>query len=1040
MKKLILKHLSYFSMMTLLVLIIVSGKHQLYAQNSLTVNGQVISFEDDYPIPGVNVSVKGTSTGTITNADGEYTLQVPDPGSVLIFSFVGYESKEIPVNGRSTIDVTLGVDTRQLSEVVVTALNIERETKALGYAVQEVQGEELTKAREANFVNSLQGRVAGVTVTNGPGSIGGSSRIVIRGETSLTGDNQPLFVVDGIPITNNIIGAEQSGQDIDYGNGAAAINPDDVASITVLKGPNAAALYGSRAANGVILITTKSGKGTKGIGISVNSGIAFENPLRLPDYQNGYGQGRGGVYNIGDGGRSWGPPLDGRKIKIPVNTEWPPNNGTEVDWLPYPDNVKEFYETGRTLNNNIALSGSNESGNFRFSYTNLNQTGIVPNTDQIRNNLSLNAGYNFSDKLKLNVVANYIATDSDNRPVMSYGNESPVYTWIWEGRQVRTEWMEDYWVEGLEGTQPFTYNFRFNDNPYYTAYENLNGLERDRLMGNVALSYFFTDELSLMVRTGTDLLNERRTNQRTPGSNAYRSGMYRLDKNQFQEVNADFLLTYDKNINSDWTVKLSAGGNQMRQVRQNLSSRANELNIPGIYNLGNSRIPVENIQFDSEYRINSLYAFGQVGYRDMIYVDLTARNDWSSTLPQENNSYFYPSVSVSTVLSELLNVPNGSALSFAKLRLGWAQVGSDTDPYRLNNVFNYSIPWGGIPAVSEPSSIANADLKPEITTTYEIGANVKFFNNRLGLDLTYYDIRSKNQILSVPIDLTSGYTSRFLNAGEIKNTGVELMLNFVPLASPTGLNWDINLNWSSNRSEVVELAEGITTYELPSRVVSVQARVGEQMGDMYGRVFDRDPDGNIIHLNGIPQLTDDIRKLGNYNPDWIAGIYNTLTYRGIQLGFLFDMRQGGTIYSRLFERGNESGQLEETLPGREDGIIGTGVMMNDQGSYVPNDVNVSAERYYGSGFFNAESSTFDASFVKLRELKLGYTLPNSLVSSTPFRNVSISLVGRNLALWTDVPHIDPETVSINGGTFLPGIEDLSLPSTRSMGFNLSFNL
>ncbi|RIV23387.1 SusC/RagA family TonB-linked outer membrane protein [Fibrisoma montanum] len=1002
------------------------------------IRGRVLN-EQGEGMPGVNVVVEGTRIGTLTSATGDFSLNVPDSASTLLFSYIGYQRQTIRIRNQNVLEIRMVADAGQLEEVVVTALGVTREKRALGYAVQEVKGDNLTQARETNLINSLAGKVAGVNVTGGSNSIGGSSRIVIRGETSLAGDNQPLFVVDGIPI-NNGVSASSQRQNIDYGNGAAEINPDDIETISVLKGPNAAALYGSRAANGVILITTKSGKNKKGVGVSVNSTTSFESVLRLPDYQNEYGQGRGDQYNIGDGGRSWGPRLDGRMIAVPVNTEWPPRNGEMVPWVPYPDNVKEFYEVGRTLTNNIALTAGNDNGNFRLSYTNLNQTGIVPNTDQQRHTASITGKYALTNKLNISTGVNYFYTVSNNRPVLSYGNESIVYTWIWEGRQVRTDKMRDYWVKGLEGTQPFTYNYQFNDNPYYTMYENLNGLLRNRLTGNITATYQFTPELSLLVRTGMDMSNERADRRRTFGSNAFPLGMYSQDRDYFEERNSDFLLTYDKTLSSDWQFKVSVGGNQMRQRRDELSTRANALSVPGVYNLGNSQVPLVNIQSDSRYRINSLYSFGQVSYKNALFLDLTARNDWSSTLPVGNNSYFYPSVATSAVLTDLIEGLRTQTLSFAKLRVGWARVGNDTDPYRLRNVYNYNTPWQSNQAVSESSVINNANLKPESVDTYEIGTDIRFFNNRLGLDVTYYNTVSRNQIINIPLDQTSGYTSRFLNAGEIRSRGLEVVLNATPVKLSNGFRWDVALNWATNRARVVELIDGLDTYSLPSRYVSVQARVGGRMGDMYGRGFLRDPQGNIIHADGLPLFTNELIKVGNYNPDWTGGLYNTFTYKGFTLGGLLDMRKGGSIYSYMYVRGNEAGQLVESLPGRENGYVGPGVIRNPDGTFRPNDVNVTAERYWGSGYFNPEQATFDATFLKLRELKFGYQVPNRWLTRLPFRDVNILLVGRNLFLWTKVPHIDPDTTGISGDTLLPGIEDMSMPSARSIGFNINFRL
>jgi TonB-linked SusC/RagA family outer membrane protein len=1005
-----------------------------------SVSGKVMSGEDQSPLPGVNILLKGSNSGTITDADGNFSVKASSGTDVLVFSFVGFLTQEVLIDGRSTITVILASDAQKLNEVIVTALGVSRDKRALGYTVQEVKGEQLDQARETNLLSTLAGKIAGVNVTNGSNSLGGSVRVVIRGQTSLAGDNQPLFVVNGVPIDNSVVGSNQRGMSIDYGNGASEINPNDIESMTVLKGPNAAALYGSRAANGVILITTKSGKNKKGLGLAFNSTTSFETPLRLPDFQNEYGQGRGGVYNIGDGGRSWGPKLDGRLIRVPVNTEFPPKNGEEVPWVPYPDAMKEFFETGVTLNNGLSLTTGNDKGNFRLSYSNLDQKGMVPNTDLKRNTIAVSGNYSLNDKISVNTNFNYVNTISDNRTVVGYGTESIVYTWFWEGRQVRTDKMRDYWFKGFEGTRPFTYNYSFNDNPYYTIYENLNGVKRNRVFGNIMLNYDITPELNLMLRTGLDFSNERRDSRRTFGSISFPLGMYRQEQEFFQELNSDFLLSYTRPINSSFTMKLAVGGNQMSQRRESLSNQADQLNIPAVYNLGNARIPVVISQYDSKYSINSLYAFATIGYRNAIFLDVTARNDWSSTLPVQNNSYFYPSVSLSGVISDLLKIPATSVLSFAKIRLSWAQVGNDTDPYRLRNVFNYSTPWQSLQAVTEPASISNSNLVPESINTFEVGTDIRLMKDRLGLDVSYYDTRSMNQILNIPIDQTSGYTSRFLNAGEIRSRGLEIVLNGTPIKTQSQFQWDVSLNWSTNVAEVVSLVDGIDTYSLGSRYVSVQARVGQRMGDMYGSVFKRDPAGNIIHLNGVPAQNSTQAKVGNYNPDWIGGLMNTFRFKGISLSVLMDYRKGGSIYSYTVTRGNVAGQLVESLVGRENGYVAPGVIDNGDGTFRPNDVNVSAETYWGA-YYNAEAATFDATYLKLREMKLGYTLPNKLLGAFPIRDLTIQVVGRNLALWTNVPHFDPDTSGLtSNGTFLPGIEDYPLPTPRSIGFNINFKL
>lgn len=1081
-----------------------------YAQTS--VSGKVTSGSDGTPIPGANILVKGTNTGTISDADGNYNIDVPNQEAVLVFSFVGYVTQEIPVAGKTTIDIVLPADATELSEVVVTALGIEREKRDLGYAVQEINGEDISKARETNIGNALAGKVAGVTVVGNPSGIGGSSRITIRGERSLNmNKNQPLFIVDGVPITNEVFGSTgRNNQEADYGNGAGFVNPDDVESMTVLKGPSATALYGSRGQNGVIIIKTKSGKGAAK-SVSFNSTVTFEDPLKLPDYQNVYGQGLNGQFEFldGNGGgvrdgvdESWGPKMEGQLIK---QFDSPTSNGFRggdvgnlntiigpVDYstqlaqrgdiiatpfLPYPDNIRDFFETGVTFTQNVAVTGGNESGDVRASYTYLDQKGMVPNTDLTRHNFNLSAGYKLSRKLNFRATANYIKNISDNRPSLSYGTENLMYLFnCWFPRSLNIHSFRNYWQAGRTELNQFNFNYNYHDNPYFNVYENTNGQEIDRLFGNISATYQFNEWLMLMARVGTDYSDEFRNRRRAYSTQRYPLGSYREEQIFLQETNADFLLSANKNISSDFSLSASVGGNAMRR-RYNLSDvSAPQLTVPGIYSLNNARVPLEYFSFNSEKRINSLYAFAQFGFKNYLFLELTARNDWSSTLPSDNWSYFYPSASVSLVISDLINLET-SPLSFAKVRAGFAAVGNDTDPFQLLSVYSAQNPAQGLPAYSEASVIQNANLKPEKSRSLETGFDVRFLENRIGVDFTYYRTRSENQILNVPLTITSGYSARVINAGLIENKGIEVMLNVIPVKTHA-FEWSMNLNFSRNRSMVKELysdpesGQEIRNYVMANRYVTVEARVGERMGDMYGIGFLRvsddpnsayyDPTGEhvgeiIYNAQGKPLPTAATIKLGNYNPDWLAGIYNTFTFKGLSFGFLFDIREGGKIYSHTQTVGREGGIISETLEGRANGydlnlegngVIGPGVVAVTDGGgnitgFTPNTTKLSAREWHSSitlGRRLIEPMMYDASFVKLREVKFGYTLPNTIMGGLPFRDVSISLVGRNLVLWTDVPHIDPETASNAGGTIIPGVESVAIPSARSYGFNVSFKL
>lgn len=1070
--------------------------------------GTVVDADTDEALIGATVSVKNKNKGATTDANGAFSIEAT-VGDQLEVSYIGYETQAVTVGAAAQIAVRLKSQAQLLDiNFVKTALGISREKKSLGYAVQEVKGENLDKARETNVVNALAGKIAGVTIVGNPSGIGSSARVTIRGERSLNiNRNQPLFVVDGVPISNEFRGSSgNSFQDADYGNGAGFVNPDDIESITVLKGASAAALYGSRANNGVILITTKTGKNSKGIGVSVNSTMTFEDVLRLPEYQNVYGQGLNGVFEFKDGNgggsadgvdESWGPKMEGQLLKqfdspttkgfrggdvgnlfsslgpVDLNSQLAARG--DIQATPFsarPDNIRDFFETGVTQTHNVAVTGANDKGDFRLSYTWLDQTGIVPNTDLKRNTIAFAGGYNLGSKLKVRTAINYVKNDSKNRPNLSYGTENIMYLFnCWLGRSVDVAAMRDYWQAGREELNQFGFNYNYHDNPYFNLYENTNSQNIDRVFGNVALTYDITPELSFMLRSGTDVSNEFRARRRAYSTQRFQRGSYREERIGFAETNTDFLLNYKKALGERFNLNVGLGGNAMRQVGRQTDVIAPELAVPGIFALSNSRVALTNLAGTpyAEKRINSLYATGQIGFDNYLYLDVSARNDWSSTLPSDSRSYLYYSANASAVLTDAFKI-NSDVLSFAKVRLGFAQVGNDTDPYQLASVYNAQTAVLGLPAYGESSVLVNSELKPEISNSLEAGLDVRFFHNRLGLDLTYYNTNSRNQILPIPLTNTSGYSARIINAGLINNQGVELTLNINPVKT-RDFNWDIAFNFSRNISEVKELykdpvsGQEVSNYVIASRYITVEARVGERMGDMYGIGFERvssdpaskyyDPTGQhvgqiVYNATGKPIATAKTIKLGNYNPDWLGGINNTFRYKGLELGFLFDVRMGGEVYSHTQTVGREGGQISETLEGRADGydltkegngVIGEGVVQNADGTFSANAVKLSAREWHTSytlGRRLVEGVIYDASFVKLRELRLGYTLPNRLFGKTSLRDFNVSLVGRNLALWTEVPHVDPETSSTAGGTVIPGVESVALPSTRSFGLNLNF--
>ncbi|WP_303318821.1 SusC/RagA family TonB-linked outer membrane protein [Flavivirga abyssicola] len=986
-----------------------------------------ITDEKGIPITGANIQVLNTIKGAVTDFDGTFSIEANN-GDVLEFSYVGYKTQTLTFNNQTLLNIILKEDTTQLNEIIITSLGIKKEKKTIGYAASELKAKELTVVKTINVVNSLSGKVAGLQVTGASNGVASSARVVIRGENSLNlNSNEPLFILDGVPVNNRIFGVggnstNQADLPTDYGNGLSELNSEDFESVTVLKGAAASALYGSRAANGVIVITTKTGKKDKGLGVEISSSTMFSSALRLPDLQTEYGGGWAGNY-ASNFGTNYGPVLDGSIITHELAL------GEPVD-RPFINryDLNDFFETGTNLNNTITISGADEKSDFLFSYGNSDNKGIVPNTNLKGNSFRLNAGYNLTDKWKINAKANYITRKSDNLTVAGYGSQGIMYTLLWNYINIDLKDLKNYWnVPNQEQRKLFTWG----DNPWFIVNENINAFNKRRFIGNLSSTYKITDNLSLLARIGADESNDFRWSRRSIGAQRNPNGMYREQKIRFSEINADFLLTYEKK-SGDFDTRTSIGGNRFDQKITEGFIQGNSLAIPGLYNSQNINVTplVRNDLF--EKRINSLYAFTNIGYKDYLYLDLTARNDWSSTLPINNNSYFYPGGSLSFIPSSAFKLPE--AINFLKLRFNMAEVGKDTDPYNLITAYNFGELNG---TLTNPSQLLNENLKPETTTSTEVGIETFLFNKRVSFDATYYTSTSKDQILNVGISGANGFNSIVTNAGEIKNSGIELALGVKPIKT-NNLEWGINANFSKNKSEVKSLLGNLDTFIIAQGPdgVTVEARPGEQMGDIYGNSYIRNDAGDIIFENGLP-LTGDRRKVGNYNPDWILGLSTNLNYKGFSLFAQFDVRQGGEIYSYTNAIGRESGTLAFTTAWR-DGIVGEGVVSDGNGGFTPNTQEVTAEAWaYAVPRNNAEANIFDASYVKLRQLSVGYTFANNWINTLGMQELSINFVGSNLFLWTDVPNIDPEAQALNGGSLLPGFEVTQLPSSRSYGFKIN---
>lgn len=951
---------------------------------------------------------------------------------------------------------------RSIEEVVVTALGIKRQDKALGYVAEKVDSETFEETQNNNWAQSMEGKVAGLKVqTAGAGPLG-SARITLRGEKSMFMDNNyALIVVDGIPISDGprvnsgtgtaAYGAGTGGDlPIDLGNGLNSINPDDIESVTVLKGASAAALYGSRAANGALMITTKSGKSRNGkIAVTFNSYSSFDSVLKWPDYQHEYGQGtmpQYYSYGVSPDGNSTGGTSSafGPKFNGQYYFQYDPTlEGQSAErqlWRPYKDNVKGFWEVGSTYSNSLAIESSNDKTSFRTSLTYLENEWMMPNTGFDRFNFAGSVAHQFNDKLRISGKLNYNRTHSDNLPATGYNNQSISYFMIFQNPSIDLAWYKPIWKKDqykIDQIHPFS---SFIDNPYLIAYEMLNGVDKRNITGNITVDYRFNNHFSAMLRSGVEILNEVRTTKRPYSSANYLKGFYREQFITNQEYNNDVLFGYKNNFGK-FGLSVSAGGSMRYNEYVMNDYRAEGLKIPGDYMLTNAISLITKVPKPYDEQVSSVYGLTTLSFDDKIFVDITGRNDWSSTLPAANRSFFYPSVSSSFILSDLFSL-RSSQFNFWKLRASWAKVGIDGSPYQLEKYYDLSDIQGSVTA---PSTYPNPNLKPEINTNIEAGMDFGLLGNRLNYNFTVYQNNTRNQIIRIPTLYETGYSHRWINAGEVRNRGIEMSLDATPVRIKN-FSWKIGANWSMNENQIMSLPAEFNnepyTMSTVAGVVYFNAEVGGSLGDMYGFKLVRTPDGQVVFGdNGLTARPANIEKVGNAFPKWRAGFQNDFRFGNVQVSFSFDGQYGGMAYSQTHHKMSEQGKLTHTLNGRSDTgmMVGEGVVQNPDGSYSPNTKSVTVASYYGDYYrrANVETNTFDTSFIKLRDARIAYSFPKNITKQLRMTELTLALFGKNLWMWTEFPMFDPEVATLDNSTITPGVEIGQLPSARTIGFQIN---
>ena len=889
-----------------------------HGQNN--VQGHVIDDKGE-PLIGVNIQVKGTNKGTTTDFDGNFTLSDADPNATLVFSYVGYQTQEVKIDSQTTLEVVMKSDAFGLDEIVVTALGISREKKALGYSVGEVSGEDLNTTPQAGVLNSMQGKVAGVQISQTYGVKGSSVSMTIRGASSLNSDNQPLFVVDGVPISNT---KNNQFNQADLGNAVGDLNTDDIESISILKGPSAAALYGSRAANGVVLITTKSGAGKEqGIGVNFNTSFITDNPYKYLPVQNEFASGQDGAFVFqNDAYEFWGPKLNNGFIAQQRNQDSP------QELVSHENNInrqKDFYQTGWTQSNNVGITGNYDKANFRISLGNYDNKGIMPNVGLKKNNIGINGTMNLTENLDVTVMTSLNRSSSDNRPNNDDGFLTPTRAILTIGSQVDMSPYinpETWWMEGQTGVVQRRWKSRWN-NPYLMQELATTAFDRSQLLSKIQMSWEFVKDLRFTAKYMRSQSSQRAVNKRPWDTVDSPKGNFDIQNSGFREQNWEGLFSYNKSILSDFDLQANVGGNLRYNYRENLHNSTTNLVIPGLYTITNGGPgSVAYTNFWSEKKVNSLFGQASIGYKRMVYLDLTARNDWSSTLPKDNRSYFYPSASLSMLVSDMLDMPTW--ITYAKLRAGYAQVGNDVDPYQLQRYYYFGEDWGDTKRASISRVAKNAQLKPEIAISKEIGMDLSLFDNRINLDGTYYVMDNKNQVLGISTPITSGAQSKLINAGLVQSKGLDITLS-TSFIRQKDLAFDLSLNFARNRTSIIELAEGIEYFGYNKGYAYFYTYPGDQVGDIYQAPYFRVQDVNseyyghaIIFDNGKPERDpnpDHFEKIGNYNPDFIMGINPNIQFKNFSLAAVFDWRSGGEFYSETLRQGKNDGRFPESING-----------------------------------------------------------------------------------------------------------------------------